>query len=485
MGPKKGYSWLMRLVFLVLFLPTVVLFLLHLLGVGSDGEEDFPRGLHKHSHDVNPEDCEDCAFDAHHHEPVYLPPESETRFPIVVWWTPFVALPRAEHNCLEGTCLFTHSRTEQENPNTSAFMFYGTDLDWYDLPLPRQRHVMWAVLHEESPKNNWVLAHEKAMNLFNLTATCSRHSNYPLTTQYLYNMDLLVRPPLVETAEKGKGDLGLVVYIQSDCDPPSDRDSYVEELMKYVQVDSYGDCLHNKDLPDHLVDSLTFDAEDLYKIVAQYKFAIAFENAVCHDYITEKFWRPLYVGAVPVVRGSPTTQDWAPDIEHSIIMADDFDSPRELAEYLKFLDQNTAEYEKYLKFKRTGITNPMLLKHMEEREWRVDYDEPGLHFVEGFECFVCNEIHRNKRMKEQGEELMSTVANHSHYDCPIPEPSLELRGNTLEEKMSQMRENGRNELTFWRHIAQCSEEKANTVFEEISAGRTQREVSEALERVLC
>lgn len=44
-------------------------------------------------------------------------------------------------------------------------------------------------------------------------------------------------------------DLAPVMFLQSDCSTPLDRDSYVEELMKHIKVDSYGMCLHNKDLP--------------------------------------------------------------------------------------------------------------------------------------------------------------------------------------------------------------------------------------------
>lgn len=33
---------------------------------------------------------------------------------------------------------------------------------------------------------------------------------------------------------------------------------------------------------------------------------IAIENAACPDYITEKFWRPLVIGVVPIYFGSPT-----------------------------------------------------------------------------------------------------------------------------------------------------------------------------------
>ena len=48
------------------------------------------------------------------------------------------------------------------------------------------------------------------------------------------------------------------------------------------------------------------DHHDFYKLLSKYKFVMAAENAVCEDYITEKFWRSFYVGTVPIVYGSPT-----------------------------------------------------------------------------------------------------------------------------------------------------------------------------------
>lgn len=47
---------------------------------------------------------------------------------------------------------------------------------------------------------------------------------------------------------------------------------------------------------------------DFLRLTAKYKFTLAFENAVGDDYITEKLWRPLTVGSIPVYLGSPSVQ---------------------------------------------------------------------------------------------------------------------------------------------------------------------------------
>lgn len=114
----------------------------------------------------------------------------------------------------------------------------------------------------------------------------------------------------VEEKNKLLKDIAPVLYIQSDCDTPIKRDFYVKELMKYIKIDSYGSCLHNKAFPDELskIYSLDLFNEKLLQLIGKYKFVIAFENAACEDYITEKLWRPLITGTVPIYLGSPSVK---------------------------------------------------------------------------------------------------------------------------------------------------------------------------------
>ncbi len=48
--------------------------------------------------------------------------------------------------------------------------------------------------------------------------------------------------------------------------------------------------------------------KEFLQLMAKYKFTIAFENAIGDDYITEKLWRPLTLGSVPIYMGSPSAQ---------------------------------------------------------------------------------------------------------------------------------------------------------------------------------
>jgi len=66
-----------------------------------------------------------------------------------------------------------------------------------------------------------------------------------------------------------------------------------------------------------------------------------------------RFWGPLVSGSVPVYYGAPNGHRFAPN-NHSVIFAQDYESPQILAEYLKKLHENDALYEEYLEWKRIG-----------------------------------------------------------------------------------------------------------------------------------
>lgn len=200
------------------------------------------------------------------------------------------------------------------------------------------------------------------------------------------------------------------MYVQSDCDPPSDRDSYVRELMTHIEVDSYGECLRNKDLPQKLKNPASMDADDFYRIIAQYKFILAFENAICEDYITEKFWRPLRLGVVPVYYGSPSITDWLPS-NRSAILVSEFSHPRELARYIRHLDHDDRQYEAYIEWKLKGeISNQRLLTALRERKWGVQ-DVTQDNYIDAFECMVCNKVWDNSRRQEKvSESVFGTEA---------------------------------------------------------------------------
>lgn len=162
--------------------------------------------------------------------------------------------------------------------------------------------------------------------------------------------------------------------------------------------------------------------------VARYKFHLAFENGLCPDYMTEKLWRPLHQGCVPVYRGSSAVADWLPN-GRSAIVIDDFPSPEALADFLRHLDENDEEYLRYLEFKNfKSITNSRLLQALETREWGVnDMSKPN--YLNGFECYVCNQENArlaaeraHRKDPKRSPPPLPKMASNSHMGCPLPSP---------------------------------------------------------------
>ncbi|ESO85826.1 hypothetical protein LOTGIDRAFT_195769 [Lottia gigantea] len=378
----------------------------------------------------------DASSDANYHSNPH-PKNRNLQIPLIMWWTkqiyPHTNADLSLVDCGNVKCYSSFQRKYLSDPRTRGVMFYGTDIEPSDLPLPRYSHHEWALFHEESPLNNYILSHDVFLKLINHTATFSRHSDFPLTTQNIYHPHFFTErkpiPLAVKNEKRKKEKLAPILYVQTHCEVPSDRDRYVAELMKYIDIDSYGECLHNKDLPPHLQDPVpNYEIDEFLELISSYKFHLAFENAICKDYMTEKLMRPLHVGSVPIYRGSPDAVDWMPN-NHSVIMVDDFTSPEQLAEFIQYLDENDEEYEKYLTFKKDGITNKNLQEHLNKRKWQVSR-AGNMEFFPAFECYLCDKVtERYENEKEHNlnpdvELLPPKMANASHLGCPQPFTSL-------------------------------------------------------------
>ena len=165
--------------------------------------------------------------------------------PVIVWWTPFIenAGGLIKKKCAEATCLITDDRFYVDNNCADAVLFYGSNIDVTDIP--KKNSSFWALLHEESPKNKPLLCHPPAISLFNFTSTYRQFSNEPITLQYLKSLPALIDSDtfLSITLKNShiknnhiKQSLAPVIFLQSDCDTPSNRDHFVAELSKHIKV---------------------------------------------------------------------------------------------------------------------------------------------------------------------------------------------------------------------------------------------------------
>ncbi|XP_060583296.1 alpha-(1,3)-fucosyltransferase 10-like [Ruditapes philippinarum] len=354
--------------------------------------------------------------------------------PILLWWDSVYTDVDEIRNCGENKCRLTNNRQFQNHFNTSAFLFYGSNFKPYELPLPRKPHHIWALMHEESPRNAYILLHEPALSIFNFTSTYSMQSDYPITTQWLQCSDWLQDTkyvlPLVDKNRLRNLGLAPILYLQSDCDVPTDRDSFVKLLQKYIPVDSYGTCLQNKKMARRLrfQDNMApLDDHEFFRFAARYKFTLAMENYVCEDYITEKLWRPLRIGSIPIVFGAPNVREYLPT-NKSAIMVDDFEDVEDLVKYIRLLDTNDKLYKQYISFKDESIEKNKLKQILQSRDWSPEFCSKSSKnsmgqiktqynsIFTGYECFICNKVH--EYIKTDSKIVFQV--NSSDYSCPSP-----------------------------------------------------------------
>ena len=148
-----------------------------------------------------------------------------------------------------------------------------------------------------------------------------------------------------------------IFWMSSNCHAPSNRTEYMKQLMLYISVDAWGNCGRNKgpELPPEIAKIHSNNGTNHYTgkweaskkaMIKHYKFTIAIENSIGHDYVTEKLWHPLAAGSVPLYYGAPNIYDWLP-CNHCIIDLRQFASPKAAAEYLREVSENITLYAQY------------------------------------------------------------------------------------------------------------------------------------------
>nr|XP_045622355.1 3-galactosyl-N-acetylglucosaminide 4-alpha-L-fucosyltransferase FUT3-like [Procambarus clarkii] len=98
----------------------------------------------------------------------------------------------------------------------------------------------------------------------------------------------------------------LAVAFVSNCKDNSGRLRYIQALKKYAPVDVYGRCGDLKCGSSRYAEHAYKPATDPCMRMAgdSYLFYLAFENALCSDYVTEKLYNLLYYPLIPVVLGA-------------------------------------------------------------------------------------------------------------------------------------------------------------------------------------
>ena len=197
--------------------------------------------------------------------------------------------------------------------------------------------------------------------IYNLTMTYRLDSDIPIPYGAFKKREKPHQYAFRKDFNFARGIAKKVAWVVSNWKTLSEREKYVNELKRHIDVDIYGKC-----------GTLPCVSQNCFAMINHtYNFYLAFENSICDDYITEKLYRTMGMGGIiPVVLGGANYSQLVPP--HSVINVMDYSSPRALAEYLYELDQNDTLYNEYF-------------------QWQDYYD---MH-EETIWCRLCKYLHTN------------------------------------------------------------------------------------------
>ena len=247
---------------------------------------------------------------------------------------------------------------------------------------PNQLYIFWT---QEAPPHRRTIEQWNALpGFFNLTMTHRWDSDVVHPNGWISPVDPEIVPmnpdseQLEQLIDQGvssgenyaAGKTKMVAWLVSNCGDENGRIEYAQHLNKFINVDIYGKC----GMPGCPEDK---DGSCRRNLLRPYKFYLSFENSLCDRLVSEKIFRALNDGVVPIVldvHGNYGKQ--VPP--HSYINALDFPSVRQLADYLVKLDQNDSLYNRYFWWKNHFRV------HMKDEEIRR-----GL-------CRLCSILHEPK-----------------------------------------------------------------------------------------
>ena len=220
----------------------------------------------------------------------------------------------------------------------------------FDGIFPRWRLTFqrWVFLLYESPVHSTDFI--KYDVLFNMSSTYKLESN---TTSYYFQLNPFYWKFNQKFDENynflaDKKEFSAIVI--SNCYDKSGRIEYINKIKHYIPVKIYGKC---GEPCNNLYSGTIGNDECKLNIVKNYMFYFAFENSICNEYITEKFFEIVKYNIIPIVLGGGDYSKYIP--KSGYINVKDYAQPKELAEYLLYLSKNETAYNSYFKWKKHVI----------------------------------------------------------------------------------------------------------------------------------
>ena len=296
-------------------------------------------------------------------------------------------------------CDITDDPNAIHDVNAVLFQLYNLWAPDVSLPKVRTPNQAWVIFNMEPPTNMWADL-TKFNGLFNWTVWYRRDA----TITNAYGNRYSLNPTEIQEAKelyvdkdyystKTKGVVGRI----SNCKDYAQRYKIVASLQKYlkqVDIDMFGGCYGSICGKPGEWTNAKCNAD-----LNTYKFFLAFENAHCTDYVTEKYWDALARNQIPIVNWKHVHAGVA--IPSSYINIYDFDNVKQAAEYITKVGTNGTLYNSYF-------------------SWKMKYRNKRTNVV----CSICESLHSGDVSLQVYNDFDGWVKNDS---CPKQTVSYMLR----------------------------------------------------------
>lgn len=228
-------------------------------------------------------------------------------------------------SCPFRNCKFSQDRTKVTE--SDAVVFHQADMSLKDLPASKTSRQRWVMFNQESPLDSLMLS-PAYDNLFNWSMTY--HSWADVRVPFFEVCRELQNSSLDDfDGHQGQklSKAWSAVWFVSNCHSPSNRMAYVEQLQDFIHIDIVGACS-----PQNLQCPKSQHESCLKALLPKYRFVLAFENAICDDYVTDKLSDVLPFDIIPIFWGGVDYGKFLP--RESFVVASDYPRPKDLARAL-------------------------------------------------------------------------------------------------------------------------------------------------------
>uniref|UniRef100_A0A0N5BDG4 Fucosyltransferase n=1 Tax=Strongyloides papillosus TaxID=174720 RepID=A0A0N5BDG4_STREA len=272
---------------------------------------------------------------------------------ILVWTTFFGSDDLTNLQCKSLNCIVTNNKALLST--SDAVIFHFSDINLTNIPnrtFPTQKFIYFTMeapfstSYYSTPKDyfNWLMSYNRKSDI--LFQYGSRWINVGdrNNTNTTHRLDNNYKNIL--SSKKYKGIVGFI----SNCETNSGREQVIDKLSKYIKIDIYGKCSNDS---VKKVSCPSNDKECEKDLINSYYFYIAIENALCNDYVTEKYWSRYMYNSVPIVmRRDIYTDIGIPN--SSLIAISDYQTSKDMVVHLNDLMNNSKKYLKYFEYRNNN-----------------------------------------------------------------------------------------------------------------------------------